>query len=215
MSRLLAVPLLAALLPLTNVARADSKVAFVDLQRALNEVADGRQAKAKLKKEFDSKQKQLDDRQEELKRLQADLQAKGDAMSDDARRKAQSDMDQKLMDVSRLYAQLQKELTQKEHDATKGIFSKMITLIRSIAEAEGVNMVFEKTDSALMYAQPSLDLTNELIRRYNSSGGSEGLGRPPRTTARDRLPPAERAGAGSLRSAAGGWRSLDRGRRPA
>jgi hypothetical protein len=28
-------------------------------------------------------------------------------------------------------------------------------------------MVFEKTDSALLYAQPSLDLTNELIRRYN------------------------------------------------
>jgi len=173
MSRLLAVPLLAALLQLAPTARAESKVAFVDLQRALNEVADGRQAKAKLKKEFDSKQKQLDDRQEELKRMQADLQAKGDAMSDDARRKAQSDMDQKLMDVSRLYAQLQKELTQKEHDATKGIFSKMSTLIRSIAEAEGVTMVFEKTDSGLLYAQPALDLTNELIRRYNSSGGSK------------------------------------------
>ena len=173
MSRLLAVPLLAAMLQLAPTARADTKVAFVDLQRALNEVADGRQAKAKLKKEFDSKQKQLDERQEELKRLQADLQSKGDAMSDDARRKAQSEMDQKLMDVSRLYASLQKELTQNEHDATKGIFSKMSSLIKSIAEAEGVSMVFEKSDSALMYAQPSLDLTNELIRRYNASGGSK------------------------------------------
>jgi len=171
MSRLLALPLLAALLPFAPVARADSKVAFVDLQRALNEVADGRQAKAKLKKEFDQRQKKLDDQQEELKRLQADLQAKGDAMSDDARRKAQSDMDQKLMDVSRMYAQMQKELNQKEHDATKGIFAKMSSLIKTIAEAESVTMVFEKTDSGLLYAQPSLDLTNELIRRYNSSGG--------------------------------------------
>jgi len=173
MSRLLAIPLLAALLPLAPVARAQTKVAFVDLQRAMNEVADGRQAKAKLKKEFDTRQKQLDERQEELKQLQADLQAKGDAMSDEARRKAQQEMDQKLMDVSKLYAQLQKELTQKEHDATKGIFARMSNLIRSIAEAEGVAMVFEKTDSALMYAQPSLDLTNELIRRYNASGGSK------------------------------------------
>jgi outer membrane protein len=171
MSRLLALPLLAALLPLAPVARADTKVAFIDLQRAISEVADGRQARAKLKKEFDQRQKQLDDRQEELKRLQSDLQAKGDAMSDDARHKAQSEMDQKLMDVSRLYAQLQKELQQKEHDAMKGILSKMSNLTRSIAEAEGVSMVFEKTDSGLFYAQPSLDLTNELIRRYNSSGG--------------------------------------------
>ncbi len=168
MCRLLAIPLLAALLPLSPVAQAQTKVAFVDLQRAMNEVADGRQAKAKLKKEFDSRQKQLDERQEELKQMQADLQARGDAMSEDARHKAQSEMDQKLMDVSKLYAQLQKELTQKEHDATKGIFAKMSNLIRTIAEAEGVAMVFEKTDSALMYAQPSLDLTNELIRRYNA-----------------------------------------------
>jgi len=173
MSRLLAIPLLAAFLPLAPTAQAQTKVAFVDLQRAMNEVADGRQAKAKLKKEFDTRQKQLDERQEELKQLQADLQAKGDAMSDEARRKAQTEMDQKLMEVSKLYAQLQKELTQKEHDATKGIFAKMSNLIRSIAEAEGVAMVFEKTDSALMYAQPSLDLTNELIRRYNASGGAK------------------------------------------
>ena len=152
---------------------AETKVAYVDLQRALNEVADGRSAKAKLKKEFDTRQKQLDDRQEELKKLQAELQAKGEAMSEDARRKAQGEMDQKLMDVSRLYASLQKELTQKEHDATKGIFAKMSTIIKAIAETESVSMVFEKTDSGLLYAQPALDLTNELIRRYNASASSK------------------------------------------
>lgn len=160
--------LCSGLLLAAPAARADTKVAYVDLQRALNEVADGRAAKAKLKKEFDLRQKELDDRQEDLKKLQADLQTKGDAMSEDARRKSQQEMDQKLMDVSRLYAQLQKELTQKEHDATKGIFAKMVTIVKGIAEQEAVSMVFEKTDSGLFYAQPSLDLTNELIRRYNA-----------------------------------------------
>jgi outer membrane protein len=156
-----------------NVALAQSKVGYVDLQRALNEVADGRAAKAKLKKEFDVRQKELDDKQEELKKLQADLQAKADVMTEDARRKAQAEMDQKLMAVSRLYATLQKELQQKEHDATKGIFSRMSAIIKGIAEAEGVSMVFEKTDSGLLFAQPSLDLTNELIRRYNSQAAKD------------------------------------------
>ena len=169
MTRRILFPLLSLQLALVSVpALADTKVAFVDLQRALNEVADGRAAKAKLKKEFDTRQKELDDKQDELKKMQADLQARGDAMSEDARRKAQQEMDQKLMDVSRLYAQLQKELTQKEHDATKGIFAKMVTIVKGIAEKEGVSMVFEKTDSGLFYAQPSLDLTNELIRNYNT-----------------------------------------------
>ena len=161
-------PLL-ALLAAPGVARAEAKLGYVDLQRALSEVVDGKSAKAKLKKEFDLRQKQLDERQEELKKMQADLQAKGDAMSEDSRHAKQAEMDQKLMDVSRLYAQLQKELTQKEHDATKPIFVKMSAIVKSIAEAENVAMVFEKTDSGLFYAQPSLDLTNELIRRYNSA----------------------------------------------
>jgi outer membrane protein len=164
---------LAVLLLTGNIARAQTKVAYVDLQRALNEVADGRNAKAKLKKEFDVRQKELDDKQEELKKMQADLQAKGDVMTEDARRKAQAEMDQKLMAVSRLYATLQKELQQKEHDATKGIFARMSTIIKSIAEAENVSMVFEKTDSGLLFALPSLDLTNELIRRYNSQASSK------------------------------------------
>jgi outer membrane protein len=150
-------------------AMGQTKVAYVDLQRALSEVADGKAAKAKLKKEFDLRQKELDEKQDELKKMQADLQARGDAMSEDARRKAQQEMDQKLMDVSRLYAQLQKELTQKEHDATKGIFAKMVNIVKGIAEKESISLVFEKTDSGLFYAQPSLDLTNELIRSYNTS----------------------------------------------
>jgi outer membrane protein len=178
MTRRILLPLLSlstlAVLGTAVPAFAETKVAFVDLQRALNEVADGKAAKAKLKKEFDLRQKELDDKQEELKKMQADLQARGDAMSEDARRKAQQEMDQKLMDVSRLYAQLQKELTQKEHDATKGIFAKMVTIVKGIAEKEGVSMVFEKTDSGLFYAQPSLDLTNELIRGYNTSSKDTG-----------------------------------------
>jgi len=160
---------LALVLPsLSARAAGDSRLGYVDLQRALNEVADGKAAKAKLKKEYDLRQKELDDKQEELKKLQSDLQARGDAMSEDAKRKAQGDLDQKLVEVSRLYATLQKELSQKERDATKGILTRMSAIIHSIAEAEGVAMVFEKTDSALLYAQPSLDLTNELIRRYNA-----------------------------------------------
>jgi len=37
-------------------------------------------------------------------------------------------------------------------------------------------MVFEKTDSGLVYAPPSLDLTNELVRLYNDSHKGKGKG---------------------------------------
>ena len=43
-----------------------TKIAIVDMQRALNETEDGRAAKGKLKKLFEDRQKQLDKQQNDL-----------------------------------------------------------------------------------------------------------------------------------------------------
>jgi outer membrane protein len=59
-----------------TLALADTKVAYVDLQRALEETEDGKKAKAKLKSDFDRKQKELDDKQEELKKMKDALDKK-------------------------------------------------------------------------------------------------------------------------------------------
>jgi outer membrane protein len=42
----------------------------------------------------------------------------------------------------------------------------MATIVREIAEADGFTMVLEK-GAGIVYAPPGLDLTNELIRKYN------------------------------------------------
>ena len=68
------------------VARAQQKIAYVDLQRALNEVEEGKAAKAALKKEFDSKQKALDERKTEFDRLRTDFEKQAAVMSEEARR---------------------------------------------------------------------------------------------------------------------------------
>jgi outer membrane protein len=52
--------------------------------------------------------------------------------------------------------------------------------VREIAEADGVSMVLEK-GAGVVYAPPSLDLTNELIRKYNArhpAGGASKKAEP-------------------------------------
>ncbi|HZZ86641.1 MAG TPA: OmpH family outer membrane protein [Anaeromyxobacteraceae bacterium] len=149
-------------------AAADVKIGFVDLQRALNEVEDGKIAKTQLKKEFDAKQKTLDEKQEDLKRMKADYDKQSVVMSDAAKKEKQGEFDRKFVDVQNTYVQLQKELSEREREMTRGIFEKMNAIIREMAEQEGFTMVFEKTDSGLIYAPPQYDLTNELVRKYNA-----------------------------------------------
>ncbi len=163
--------LAAALALLPAAARGDVKLAFVDMKRALNEVDEGKVAKAQLKKDFDEKQRRLDERQTELKRLKADFDKQSVVMSEQARRDRQAELDRKLMETQQVFVQMQKELSEREQEVTGGIFKKMSQIIQEIAETEGFTMVFDRENSGLVYAPVSLDVTNELIRKFNARHG--------------------------------------------
>ena len=157
------------------LARAEQKIGFVDLQRALNEVDEGKAAKALLKKDFDEKQKQLDGKKAEFDKLQADVEKQAVVMSDAAKKDKANELDRRARELQGLFMQLQKDLSDRERDATKGIYDRMAVIVREIAEAEGFSVVLEK-NAGLIYAPTSLDLTNELIRKYNSrhpGGGTQ------------------------------------------
>jgi outer membrane protein len=154
-----------------RLAHADDKIAFVDLQRALEETNDGKQAKLRLKADFDKKQKELNDKQEELKKLKDDFDKKSALMKDDARTKAQNDLQQRFMQLQETFARLQKDLAEKEQEATRGILARLSQVVGKIAEREHFAMVLER-NGAVVWGQPSLDITNEVIRSYNSQAGS-------------------------------------------
>lgn len=157
------------------VAAEELKVAYVDLQRALNEVDEGAEAKNALKKEFDAKQAELDKRQAELKAMKEELDARGMMMTAEAKQERAAELQRKLMEVQQIYMNLQQDLSQKEAQATSGIFAKMGTLLEAMGREAGYTMIVEK--SAVLFAKPSLDLTNELIRRYNDAYGKKKKGK--------------------------------------
>lgn len=168
--RLLAVALALALS--APAAAADVKLGFVDLQRALNEVDEGKAAKALLKKDFEEKQRQLDTKKAEFEKLNADFEKQAALMNDQAKRDKAGDLQRRMVDLQQVYQQLQSDLAQREQEMTGGIYGRMRIIVKEIAEADGFTMVFE--ERALQYVQPSLDLTNELIRKYNSKHPSTG-----------------------------------------
>ncbi len=159
---------LSAMAALPSTARAELKIGYVDLQRALEETDEGKRAKAKLKSDFEKKQKDLDARQEELKRMKNDLDKQSSVLKPEALQQKQQELQQKLVQLQETYMRLQKELQEREATETGRIFKKMTAIIAQIAQKEGVTYVLEK-NTGILYAPPSEDLTNELIRKYNAS----------------------------------------------
>jgi outer membrane protein len=158
-----------ALAPLAARA-AEPKLGYVDLQRALEEIDEGKAAKAQLKKDFDEKQKQLDQRTDEVKKLDADFQKQSLVMAPDAKAAKAAEIDRKKGEVQQFFVGLQQDLAGREREVTRGIFDKMLGMVRELAEAEGFTMVLDR--NTVLYAPASLDVTNELVRKYNARFGS-------------------------------------------
>jgi outer membrane protein len=171
--------LLAALATFTfATARAEVRIAYIDMQRALEEIEEGKTAKARLKKQFEEKQRQLDTKQEELKRDNANLEslAREGVLKEDKLREKKMELERKLMEVTKYWQDAQKTLSEEERRLTQEIFAKMSGVIRGIAEIEGFTYVLDRS-AGLLYAPDSLDVTNELIRKYNARFGASGTGK--------------------------------------
>lgn len=168
MSTAIRLAVLALALSLAPAARAEQKLGYVDFQRAIKEVEEGKAAGAALKRDFEEKQKQLNARSEEVKRLQEDFQKQAALLTPEAKAAKGAEIERKMMETQEFYVKLQQDLSGKEREAMRPLADKMTVIVREIAEADGFTMVFDRDSAGLIFAPPSLDLTNELIRKYNA-----------------------------------------------
>jgi outer membrane protein len=180
---------LTAFFALTRTARAeDVKIAYVDMQRAVAETEEGRKARATLKKDFEAKQKELDERQAELKKSIEDLEKKRTLLAADLVRQKEAEIQKKMQEAQQILMRHQQGLAQRENETMQPIIERIQKIIFKMAQAEGLTMVFDKNQAGVLFAKPHLDLSNELIRRFNSGeeGGGKGAAKP--TAARPATP---------------------------
>lgn len=161
-SRLLAVLLLTAL-----PARAELKLGYVDLQKALQEVGEGREARARLKADLDKAKREIEASQNKLRDDKVILDKQGSMMSEEVRTTRLTDWQRRILESTQKAEVKQRELADKERAELKKIFDKMDPIVAAIAQREGLSVVLEKSDSGLVYALPTLDLTAELVKTYN------------------------------------------------
>jgi len=155
---------------------AQVKIGVVDLQRAINETEDGRQAKRRLKKVFDERQQSLNKKQEALKAQKESLERQQDVLSQDALKKKVEKYQADLMELQNEYVQYQEELSTKEGELTQKILEKMQAILRRIGQTDGYTMIIEANEGGVVWVPSNLDLTDVLIQRYNKQAKSGGGG---------------------------------------
>jgi outer membrane protein len=158
-----------------NVALAENvpKIGYVDLQRALNESEAGRKAKEDFKVQVDKLQAQLKRQKDEIDSLKDQLEKKSVMMKEDQRANLEDEYRRKLRDFERNYKDSQADLQKKDNELTGAIIKDLQEVIRDYGEREGYTLILEATSSAVLYGTKSADLTDDVMKLYNSTRPSK------------------------------------------
>jgi outer membrane protein len=148
-----------------------SKVGWIDLQRTLMETKAGKTAKDKLEGEKTDKQKQVNDRKEKLKKAADELEKQRVVMKPDAVAKREKELQDEYVQLQQLFVQLQQDLAKQEAQLTREIYAQAASIIESIAKRDGYAMIIEKNEGAVLWGDPSNDITAEVNKRLDAGEG--------------------------------------------
>ncbi|HEX7676131.1 MAG TPA: OmpH family outer membrane protein [Bdellovibrio sp.] len=158
------VVVLGALL-MAAAAHAETKIGFVDMQKAIQSTSAGKKAKTELETEFNKKKKELEKKEADLKKMGEDLEKKKSVLSEDALGKKQAEFQEEMLKYRDVVGKSQVEIQKKERDLTAPILEKMKKVIAKIAKDKGYSLIMEN-NQAVLYATPDSDLTDEVIKAY-------------------------------------------------
>ena len=165
-------PLLAAAVMLgSSQARAEVKVAVIDVQRAVSQTEDGLRAQATLKKLFDNRQQELNRKQTELAKQKEEIDKQAKVLSKDAFQKRAEEWQKQMVELQQVFLEYNKELEKKQKEITDPIFEKVMAIVKRVAASEGYDLVIDKQTVA--FVKSELDLTDRAIQAYNSGGGGQ------------------------------------------
>jgi len=165
-----------AVLVLGTAARAEVRIAVVDMQRALNECEAGRKAKDQVKAKFEKSQDQLRKQREDIDRMKEDYDRKALVLKDDERRNLEKDLENRSLDFKRRYEDFQRDLKRTDAELTSSIVEELYGIVRDYGAKNGYVLVLEASSGALLYNDKAADITDEIVKLHNASPHHDGGG---------------------------------------
>ncbi len=156
---------------MTTAAADDVKIGYVDLHQALEESQRGQEIKSELEQEFQQRQQQLDQQQQQVMQQQQQMEQQAMMLSEEKRQQKAMELQQQMENLQETYLELQQELAQLEAQATQELFEEMQSVANDIGQERDFTLIIEKTDTSILYSVDGLDLTSELIRRFDAKHG--------------------------------------------
>lgn len=145
-----------------------SKLAMVDMQRVLNETKAGKAARKRLEKSSKAKEAKF-----EKKRVALESEAaKLGSLSGQKLAEAQEKLQRESIELQNMLMALEQELGEQHNKLLEKMYKNSQAIVADMAKEKGLDLVLVRDPMTVIYAKDGLDITSEVIKRYDSKHGS-------------------------------------------
>lgn len=145
------------------------KIGVINSQDVLEKSVEGKKVIARIQekdKQYQASIAKLDD---DIRQLQTKLSTQRLTLTDEAAANATADLEKKTTDRKRMaedaYAGMQ-ELTNR---LFKRVQDELIPIVEALGKERGFDLIFDLQKSGAAYVSPVIDMTAEVIKRYDAS----------------------------------------------
>jgi outer membrane protein len=150
-------------------ASAQMNIAVIDVQRVVTESDPGKQALQKLKELQDAKIDEGRGMQQELAAMQEQMSKQRFTLSEERLAELTKQMEDMQIALQRFQDDAERELDEARRRELGGLEGQIIPVINEIGAERGFTLIFNKFQSGLVYADDTVDITDDVIRRFNTT----------------------------------------------
>jgi outer membrane protein len=147
---------------------ADAKIAFVDVNTIAGTSSSGKEASKKLQDLNNKKLTELQDKNKQLQALTTKRDQGGMVLNDSARASLDKEIEKLQRDIQFAQTNAQAEMQDLTNELQGEFQKRLIPVIAEIAKEKGLHAVFSIADSGAAFYLPSLDISDEVIKRLDA-----------------------------------------------
>ncbi|HNT00881.1 MAG TPA: OmpH family outer membrane protein [Candidatus Saccharicenans sp.] len=157
------------LLPASAGAQSAQKVAIIDSQKAFDRSVQGQKVITLLQDKENEIKAGLKQKQEEINSLQDKLASQRLTLNEEALKQLQLEIDKKEAEKRKYEQDSSIEFDQFKAKLIKKMRDEILTIVDELVKERSYDLVFDLSSSGLIYFQPAMDITEEVIKRYDEA----------------------------------------------
>ncbi len=144
------------------------KLAVINVDRLVTDSALGKEAFARVKKVADQKKEEGERLTKELREMEQKLADQGAALAEDKKEALQKQYQEKAIAFKRFQDDAQRQLEEAQKKELEELQKRVLPVISQIGREKGYTLIFNKFQSGLVYADEGVDVTDEVLKRFNT-----------------------------------------------